>query len=409
MLVGRCVYAVCQFGILFLLARLGGVQWVGLWGLAMAITAPVFVFLQANLLSVVTADVKNTNHVRDYVGFNVATSATGLAVIGTVTIFMQFDPLTSTVVFLVALSKCVECISETYLGLMQRYERLDYCAMSFMIKGVGTVVVIAMLLYATGSFLMAMLGMITVWIGTLCFWDARIASTLHGTSSVITPRFSLWRTSQLARRVLPLGIAAVFVSLMTNIPRYLIDIYHGREMLGYYTALAYTVLIGDFVAGSVARSVISRFAQEFHSNAHQLIALSLKFLVLSMAIGGIGVAGAAIIGELYLSTVFGQDYAAHWPVLVWLMVGAVAAYSRHFVFATMVASESYKTWTLIAVCSAIVCFVTGLCWIPQFGMLGAAWAFVAASWCSLIISLIAGAIVFSRMSAPRCPETDAFA
>ncbi len=406
---GRCVYAVCQFGILFFLARLGGVQWVGLWGLAMAITAPVFVFLQANLLSVVAADVTNVNDVRDYVGLNVVSTATGLAIIGTLTIFMQYDPITSTLVFLVALSKCVECISETYLGLMQRYERLDYCAISFMIKGIGTVVAFAILLYATGSFPIAMLGMITVWIGTLYFWDARIASTLHGASSVIMPRFSLRRTSQLARRVLPLGIAAVFVSLMTNIPRYLIDIYHGREMLGYYTALAYTVVIGDFVAGSVARSVISRFAQEFHSNAHQLVALSTKFLVFSMAIGGIGVAGTAIVGELYLSTVFGQDYAAHWPVLVWLMVGAVAAYPRHIVFATMVAAESYKTWTLTAVCGTVVCFVTGLYWIPRFGMLGAAWAFAAASWCSLIISLIAGALVFAKMATPRCPETDALA
>ncbi len=126
-----------------------------------------------------------------------------------------------------------------------------------------------------------------------------------------------------------------------------------------------------------------------------------------MAVGGIGVAGAAIIGELYLSTVFGQDYAVHWPVLVWLMVGAVAAYSRHIVFATMVASESYKTWTLIAVCSAIVCFVTGLCWIPQFGMLGAAWAFVTASWCSLIVSLIARAILFAKMATSRRQDTGA--
>ncbi|GAH13972.1 unnamed protein product, partial [marine sediment metagenome] len=140
------------------------------------------------------------NDARDYVGLNVASAAIGLAIVGMLTIFMQYDPLTSTLVFLVALSKCVECISQTYLGLMQRYERLDYCATSFMIKGIGTVVAFAALLYTTGSFPIAMLGLITVWIGAFYFWDTRIASTLHGASSVIMPRFSLQLTSQLARR-----------------------------------------------------------------------------------------------------------------------------------------------------------------------------------------------------------------
>src|SRR6266849_2996333 len=65
-LLGRGVQAASQWGILIVLAKLGSVEMIGRYTLALAITAPVILFFELKLREVQASDANDRHHFREY-------------------------------------------------------------------------------------------------------------------------------------------------------------------------------------------------------------------------------------------------------------------------------------------------------------------------------------------------------
>src|SRR6266850_6844432 len=74
-LLGNIAYAACQWGMLVAFAKVGDARMVGEFGLGLAITAPVFMFANLQLASVLATDAAGTTTFRDYVGARVMTTS----------------------------------------------------------------------------------------------------------------------------------------------------------------------------------------------------------------------------------------------------------------------------------------------------------------------------------------------
>jgi hypothetical protein len=65
-LAGNVIYAACQWGILIALAKLGTLQMVGEFALALAVTAPILIGAGLSLRSVQVTDALGEYEFRDY-------------------------------------------------------------------------------------------------------------------------------------------------------------------------------------------------------------------------------------------------------------------------------------------------------------------------------------------------------
>src|ERR1700674_1440657 len=65
-LAGNVIYALCQFGMLSCLAKLGNASIVGQYALALAIAAPVFMLTNLQLRAVQATDARNEYDFADY-------------------------------------------------------------------------------------------------------------------------------------------------------------------------------------------------------------------------------------------------------------------------------------------------------------------------------------------------------
>jgi hypothetical protein len=90
-LAGNVIYAACQWGILVALAKIGTVQMVGEFALALAITAPILVGAGLALRAVEATDALGEYEFRDYFSLRLLTSAAAVLVVaGAVTLEEAF-------------------------------------------------------------------------------------------------------------------------------------------------------------------------------------------------------------------------------------------------------------------------------------------------------------------------------
>jgi O-antigen/teichoic acid export membrane protein len=74
-LAGNIIYALCQWLMLVIIARLGNEKDVGAYTLALAISAPIVLFLGMNLRVVIATDQKHDFKFRDYLFLRIISSA----------------------------------------------------------------------------------------------------------------------------------------------------------------------------------------------------------------------------------------------------------------------------------------------------------------------------------------------
>jgi O-antigen/teichoic acid export membrane protein len=384
-LTGRIAYCACQWGILIALARLCGATAVGQWGLALAVTTPVFTFFDFKLRWLIATDANKKYEIADYVGFRILTVAAAFLLVTLICSVSGLSGSTSLIIVVFALAKSAESLSEIMYGVMQKFERLDYIGLSFVIRGISTLLAVVLILTLTHSVLLAAISMCTVWVSVLYFHDRSSVCHILKHPKDLSFRFNRQSLILLVQDAATLGIVGLMVTLGRAVPRYFLALYDGEVAVGYFTAIAYLHLIGDVVVTSLSHSVISSLATNFKEDISQFRRCLTRLVLCGGVIGITGIVGVYFFGSLLLERTYGPEYGQCDTLLVWLMVGSAAAYMNAFIGAALVAIQKPILWATSSVTGAAACFVTSWIFIPTFGLTGAAWAVVAGSWISLLI------------------------
>src|SRR4051794_13845152 len=140
---GNVVYAACQWGILVVLAKLGSPEMVGQFALGLAVTAPVMQFTNLQLRAIQSTDAKSEFSLRDYLGLRLITTIVALLVIIGIAVVANYRQETLLVILFVGLAKGFESISEIFYGQLQQCERMDRIAISMIIKGILSLIVLS--------------------------------------------------------------------------------------------------------------------------------------------------------------------------------------------------------------------------------------------------------------------------
>ena len=161
------LYGACQWGMLSVLAKLGNTSIVGQFTLGLAVAAPVFMFTNLQLRAVQATDVSLETGFANYFTLRLLATLFGLMVIIAVLSFAGASFAVRVVILLVAISKCVECMSDVTAGLLQREEQLKRVAISLMMRGIASVLVFSLTFAFFRNLALSVGAMSVVWLVVL--------------------------------------------------------------------------------------------------------------------------------------------------------------------------------------------------------------------------------------------------
>jgi len=374
---GNVVYAICQWGILIVIAKLGTPTMMGQFALGLAISAPVFMMTSLQLRTVLATDARGEYRLGNYLALRVLGTALGLAVIGGFVLVSGLRRETAVVVLLVSLAKAADSMSDIIYGFWQKHEHFDKIAIALGGRGVGSVAAMGAVLYLTRSVALSTAAMALFWVLWLATYERSGAKSLLSSISArerLRPEWDQAKGRQLVVLTSPLGIVMLMLSLNANIPRYFIEHYFGEAMLGYFAAMAYVSVAGNTVMSAMGQSAVPRLARYFHSDRRAFLRLLKKMILLGAVLGIAGIGVAFFFGPEVLQLLYRADYAQYPAVFTWLMAAAAVAYVSSMLGYGITAARKFRPQVPLVLGAAAI--TATACWflIPTQQFLGSAYA-----------------------------------
>lgn len=391
---GNVVYAACQWGMLVALAKLGSPEMVGRFAFALAVTAPVFMLTNLQLRAVQATDMTDRFAFADYLGLRTLCTGLALCIIAGFACFSHCSFTIAAVIVVVGAAKGFESISDAIYGLVQRHERMDLIARSMMLKGLISIVAFTFAIALTGRLVLGAAALAGAWCVTLCTYDFGLARRFAGigrwagSRPAFVPRFPLRTLPKLIWLSLPLGITMMLGSLNTNVPRYFIEHYTGTRALGFFAAIAYLMVAGNLVINAVGQSATPRLAFRYVSgDVGAFRALLLKLCGVAVVPGGIGILIAMLAGKPVLQLLYRAEYGSYSGVFTLLMIAAAIGYVASIMGYGMTAARIFKPQPALLAAVVLILLVACFCWVPDYGLRGAAFALILAAIAQLAGSL----------------------
>ncbi len=276
------------------------------------------------------------------------------------------------IVMLVACAKSVESFTDIVAGLLQKHERLDLVAISFMLKGSSSLVAFSAIYFTFRSVAAAVAGLGATWLLVFLCYDLQLARRLLGPGA----SFFRWNRShlqQLAKIAAPLGIVTTLSTLNFNVPRYALQHFRGASEVGIFSALGYVVVVITLLVNALGQSAVVRLSAYFaKGNAQDYSRLLIRMSLLCVAAAAAGFVLCQFIGYNLIRLVYGREYAAHIGLLkVFIVASAISAIAAVLSFG-MTAARRFQAQlpvlaATVSTCVALVWFLT-----PRWGMWGAA-------------------------------------
>jgi O-antigen/teichoic acid export membrane protein len=391
--VGNVAYSACQAGILMLLAKIGNPEMVGKYGLAMAIATPVLALSSLQLRAVLTTDVKEKIPFGEYLGFRLTTTLLSLLVIIGIAVFSKRESML--VIIIMGISQGIEMVADLYWGRMQFADNMDRIAKSMIVRGVLGLAALAAGVYFTHGLIWGVLGLTAARAAVLLFYDitertqllprqpldqAEVDSILSAGNETLRPRWSLAAQSELFRTSITLGVIAMLVSLLPNIPRYFLVGTMGERALGIFTATAFLVSTGNLIMTAMGQAAFVRLAKLYGAgDVREFNRLLVRLLGVALLLGMGGVGVALIAGKLLLTLIYRPEYAEHTDLLVAMMCAGALTYVASVLASAVTSARSFRPQIPVLASAAAAGAISSYFLIHAYHLLGAGLAVVLTS------------------------------
>lgn len=363
---GNSAFVLFQLGVVISITHFTSTADVGLYGASLALATIVFSVTNLGLrLGYATAPEEHAAPA-PYITVRLALTVLGAAAILTLgTLFDDGRARPSLIVFMVALFKSAEAVSDLLFGILQRRGLAHKVGHSQAMRGAGSFVLCLLLLWRTGDLAIALLAQILVWWSVTLFHDLRAVRAGGGfelTSDIRT-------MTAVCRQSAPLGVANVLTSVSNNAPRILIAAIMGLSAAGVFTAVGYVLQLSAILSATLANAMATRMSNHFAQRDFAAFRRDIWRLVKPVAaLAIVGVTIAAVLGGWLLKTAFGADYAGYTTLLVWLTATMGARFLVAILQTALIATRAFTKLALIRL-SVSVAVVTGTALAAHLGTL----------------------------------------
>jgi O-antigen/teichoic acid export membrane protein len=365
-------------------ARTLGVEQYGRWSFALTVASYVGVLANLGLDSIAARHLARDRSrlgslVSQVLHLKFAASALGLVVVGLVAWALPKSPEVKWLTFLCYLPLALGFwnLAWVFIGL----ERLEFMALAQLVEQVAHAAFIFLLVRGPSDVMRvpvtAMLGAI---VGGLCigavFW------VKHGP---VRTRLDRAACLALLRETLPFGITQVLGQMYYNFDTVMLGFMRTDTEVGWYNAAYKLLSVVITFRYTIIYSLNPTFARLFAQSSEEMQRLARHVLRLSLyAALPLGV-GGTMLAQPIVRLIFGEAYApaaSALRVLVWS-----PAFLILNIIGPVLLSAAGRWYTMLKIVAAIVALNVGLnlFLIPKWGIVGAAWATLAADILSLVL------------------------
>lgn len=394
--VGNFVNALCQWGMLTALAKLGDATVVGQYTLGLAIATPVIMFAMLQLRAVQATDAREEHDFDAYFGLRLVTVLIALAVIGGIAVYGGYENRTSWVIFWIGVAKAVDAIADIFRGLFQRHERMDYSGISFMIKGPVALGALALVFIRTGDIVQATMSMALAWSASVVLYDMRQGQRLlrrrsqtDGRMHHLRPRFDPPEMLKLTWIAFPLGVVMFLIALQVSIPRVLLERYWDEAALGYFGAIAYPLVAGTMIVTALGQAVAPRLANYYIDNLRGFQRLQRKLQGIGLVLGIGLVAGVALFGHPALVLLYKADYGNYHREFLVAAIAAAIQFNVSFFGYGLTAARVFRSLAGITAVACAVTIAAAFILVPRWGVMGGSLTMLASAIVNWIVYIVA--------------------
>ena len=382
---GSAIFALSQWGILIIFAKLGSATLVGQLVYGLALAAPLFVVAGLQLRSIQATDPESRHTSGQYLGLRVVTTGAALIIAIAIAIGMRaIGSELALIILLWALSKAVDSGSEALYGIFQQSERMDYVGLSLALRGILAVASVAVIFRASRSAPLALAGLVIVWGAVFILFDIPMSRNLlrHRKPSAFNPgrvaetlRLVLDRRqlTPLGLEAAPLGIVAFLLAIQAQVPRYVVvGLLHTRA-LGLFAAAAYLTFVGAILVNSLGAPACVRLAQYHVTGSHPAFRrLMTKLILVAAALGIAGILISAFAGGRILALLYTNEYSGMAGVLTILCAGSALSFIASFLGYGMTALRRFNIQVPISVAVVLITLVSCYFLTEHYGLMGTA-------------------------------------
>lgn len=397
--VGSAIFALSQWGILIVFAKLGSATLVGQLVYGLALAAPLFVVAGLQLRTIQATDPESRHSVGQYLGLRVVMTLAALVVAMAIAAVMwAIGSQLAPIVLFWALSKAVDSGSDALYGLFQQSERMDYVGFSLTLRGILAVASVAVLFRTSHSAPLALAGLAIAWGAVFILFDIPMARNLlrhRGPSAYNTRRAAETLHLVLDRRQLmplcweaaPLGIVAFLLTIQVQVPRYVVvGLLHTRA-LGLFSAAAYLTFVGAILVNSLGAPACVRLAQYRVTGSRSAFRhLMTKLILVATALGIAGILISACAGSRILTLLYTDEYAGMARVLTILCAGSALTYIASFLGYGMTALRRFRIQVPISVSVVLITLLGCYFLTERYGLMGTAVGILIGNLAQLLMS-----------------------
>lgn len=364
--------------ILILLAQLTDGETVGSYALALAITAPVFIFAEFGLRNVFLT-MRLSYGFRAYVDVRVGLIAGAMAV--SCALGAIFSPEGFWVIALVALLKFSDSLADLLSAPLQKYQAERKIFRGYLVNAAGATVCAAIVLWTTRSLELTLASLIAVSATVVVSLMVRPAVRLvraHENQVVSTDGRSV--RMLIARAGLPVGAAAALLALISTTPQYFLSPTFGLEAVGQFAVFLYVVAAAEQFVGALSTSWIPQGRRLLESSTSNPQFVRLVWSITArttLYIAPLAVLGT-FLASLVIPLVFGELYTLGLAIAAPLTVGVCVLPAVYFSEVGLLIKNLYSRAVLVSGASAAIAAGTCAVVIPQWGVPGALWATIVA-------------------------------
>lgn len=401
MLGANGIYALCLGAMLSVISKLGTVEMVGKYALALAIATPIMTCANMQLRSVYVADRRTACAFRTYFSTRILSSSVALLVIVIVGIAARYPADIVVIILTVGAAKGVESLSDILLGTLQRQAQFGRFSIAVAIRGVAPFAAATAALCVTQSLTATLMSWCLGYTGVFLFCDLPLSRRHDSQAAMPAPRTSsgtLGQALALTRKSAGLGVVTLLTALAANMPRYVVESVAGARALGLFAAIGYMTVIAGLAGGAVGQTVIVQLSESFSNGRIRGFVSRIAWWMAAGGVCGLALwACARIMGDSILRTFFTAEYVGNTTVLCWMVVATTVSYGASILSYAVLAAGVFSRQIPVLIATVLLGWCASVPLTRAYGLPGAAAAqaviaaLQVAGYCALL-----GAAIYGR-------------
>lgn len=390
---GNVTQAVSRLLVLVLLIKLGGLAEAGRWVAAVALGTPIFAAFELGLRNLLVCDVRRRFPFQDYFSIRVVGASMAWLVAPLAALVYTANPAFVGLVFIVATGRMFDSLADIGYAVLQREERMDRIGAGFLLRyGLSLVVIAGALAVGGGAFAAACADALAA--GAVFFgWTRPHVSRLlagmvlsqgaPGTGSNSSPSTPVetiqWQRPhagwlKIIWESLPAGVVNFEINLITNIPRYVVDMALGEEALAVFASALQVAAVGQLFVSAMANALAPRLARCYHAlELRRYVFLLSRFMGITILFALLPFALVeTVIGQKLLALILTPRILEDPTFLRWIVVAACILFMTSVLGRGVESLGAFRQHMVIRGATVLVLLILSPVFTAWWGMRGTA-------------------------------------